>query len=116
MRHRVHNHRSRPAHYEARTESVTDPTGLSPALVQPAGLTATGVGSIMTAAARVRSMIGPGPVPPNGNMAVNLVAVHGVATPDGRLSETEVLATSDPSLNQTALDWGRRSRLPDRAC
>lgn len=89
---------------EARTENVTDPTGLSPTLFQPAGLTATGLGALMTAAARVRSMIGPGPLPPNGNMAVNLVAVHGVAAPDGRLSETEVLASSDPSLNQAALD------------
>jgi len=89
---------------EARTESVTDPTGLSPTLFQPTGLTSIGLGSIMTAAARVRSLIRPSSIAPGGNTAVNLVAVHAVAAPDGSLSETEILASSDPSLNQTGLD------------
>lgn len=87
---------------EARTESVTDPTGANPALFEPSGLTARGVGAVMTPPARVRGTIGP--MPQNGNATVNVVVLHGVMSPDGHLSEPEILASTNPSLNQAALD------------
>jgi len=87
---------------EARTESVTDPASSSPALFDPTGMTSIGVGSMMTAASRVRSTIGPRPV--NGNPKMDIVVLHGIAAPDGHLGEVEVLATSNPANNQAALD------------
>ena len=36
--------------------------------------------------------------------AIQMVAVHGLLTPDGHFTDPEILATTDPSLNERALD------------
>ncbi len=86
---------------EAKTESVSDPLN-NPAAFQPAGLTAIGVGPGMSAPWRMRSMR---PVPAGGaNGATGMVVLHGMQLPDGQLTEVELLASSEPSLNQAALE------------
>ncbi len=87
---------------QAKTESVTDPTGLNPGLFAPAGLSSIGVGSVMTPPSRVRSVLGG--VPVSGNASLDVVVLLGVSSPDGHLTEAEILASSNASLNQKALD------------
>jgi hypothetical protein len=60
----------------------------------------------MTPAMNLRTM-----APPDFNslrtaksLAVQEVVLHGSLSPDGHLGETELLASSDASLNQKALD------------
>jgi hypothetical protein len=92
---------------EAKTQDVTDPPDAKSVLFSPAGLTALGVGRLMSparAGARV-SLIPPSRSnASNTNAAIQVVVLHGSVSPDGRLSETEILASTDTSLNQTALD------------
>ena len=85
---------------EARTESVTDPPN-NPAGFQTAGLNQIGVGPIMSAPWRFRSMR---PLPagaPGGTAQV--VTLHGMQSPAGQLADVELLASSDASLNEPAL-------------
>ncbi|HUI78808.1 MAG TPA: hypothetical protein VLY24_12855 [Bryobacteraceae bacterium] len=89
---------------DAKTESVIDPSGLNPALFAPSGLSSIGVGSVMTQPERVRSLSGMGSAPANGNANIDVVEVIAVSSPEGQLSEPEVLASSNTSLNQTALE------------
>jgi hypothetical protein len=91
---------------EAKTESVSDPGDPKSALFDSAGMTALGVGSAMTPAMNLRTMA---PFDFNAlrsakNLAVQVVVLHGDLSPDGHLSETELLASTDASLNQKALD------------
>ena len=68
----------------------------------------------MTPASRVRGMIPNFNRIPGGGTAakavVQVVTLHGNAGPDGKLTEVGILASSDPSMNQAALDrtanWG----------
>ena len=83
---------------EAQTESVTDPPN-NPAAFQPAGLNQIGVGPPMTPPWRSR-MMASSPAP--GPMA-QIVVLHSMQSPDGKLTEVEVLASSDPSVNAAAL-------------
>jgi len=90
----------------AKTESVSDPGDPKSALFDPAGMTPLGVGRAMTPAINLRTMA---PFDFNSlrtakNLAVQEVVLHGSLSPDGHLSETELLASSDASLNQKALD------------
>jgi len=91
----------------AKTESVSDPGDPKSALFDPAGMTPLGVGTSMTPAINLRTMA---PLDPKifrsaaANLAVQVVVLHGNMSPDGHLSETELLATTDASLNQKALD------------
>ncbi len=103
---------------EARTLGVSDPPDPKNPIFESGGLTSLGVGREMTPASRVRGMIPdfnhrPGAAPP-ANPAVQVVALHGNAGPDGKLSEVGILATSDPGMNQAALDrtasWGTGNR------
>jgi len=93
---------------EAKTQSVTDPTGLNPSLFTPAGLGPIGVGSVMTPPVRVHRMVGPMPVGGKGNL--DFVVLLGVASQDGQLTEPEILASTNASLNQTALDRAKNWR------
>jgi hypothetical protein len=90
---------------EARSESATDPPSAQSALFSTAGLTAAGVGRVMNGGGiRSRSFIplmNPLTKPASG---VQVVVLHGNLSPDGRLNETEILASTDSSLNQTALE------------
>jgi hypothetical protein len=88
---------------QARTESVTDPPSAQSPLFSTTGLTAVGIGRVMKPASRMRGMPFVGR-PTSGNPVVQVVVLHGNLSPDNRLSETEILASSDSSLNQSALD------------
>jgi len=90
----------------AKTESVSDPGDPKSALFDPAGMTPLGVGSAMTPAMNLRTMA---PFDFNSlrsakNLAIQEVVLHGDLAPDGHLSEIELLASTDASLNQKALD------------
>jgi hypothetical protein len=93
---------------QARTESVTDPASLDPAIFAPAGLNQIGVGSLMTPPWHVHSGVGSGRVNPSGSIQV--VVLHGMLSPEGALSETEVLASTDAALNQSALDHAAKTQ------
>jgi hypothetical protein len=92
---------------EAKTISVTDPPDAKDPMFNPAGLTALGAGRAMNPGSNMPLMM---PVPgrpfptSNANAVLQVVVLHGNVAGDGRLSEVEVLASSDPSLNQAALD------------
>jgi hypothetical protein len=103
---------------EARTLSVTDPPDPKNPIFDSAGLISLGVGRVMTPASRVLGMAtsgygGRGPTP-MANAAIQVVTLHGNAGPDGKLTEVGILASSDPSVNQAALDrtanWGTGNR------
>jgi len=91
----------------AKTESVADPGYPKSALFDSAGMTPLGVGQAMTPAFNLRTMA---PLDPKifrstaANLAVQVVVLHGALSPDGHLGETELLASSDASFNQKALD------------
>jgi hypothetical protein len=85
---------------EAQTESVTDPPN-NPAAFQTAGLNQIGVGPIMSAPWRFRSMR-PLPAGAPGGTA-QIVVLHGMQSPDGQIADVELLASSDTSLNDPAL-------------
>jgi len=87
---------------EAKTESVTDPPN-NPAAFHPAGLNQFGVGPAMSGPWRMRSMR-----PSLNGTASGVVVLHGMQSPDGQLAEVEVLASSDPSLNDAALQVGSK--------
>jgi hypothetical protein len=92
---------------DARTESVSDPPADTSSLFNTAGLNAIGVGRVMNGGIRFHGFAGPGRTPSSGGTgasAVQVVTLHGNALPDGTLGELEILASSDQSLNQTALD------------
>jgi len=85
---------------EAQTESISDPSN-NPAAFQTAGLNQIGVGPVMSAPWHVRSMR-PAPAGAPGGTA-QIVVLHGNQSPDGQLTEVELLASSDASLNDPAL-------------
>jgi hypothetical protein len=87
---------------EAHTESVTDPPDNS-AVFQPAGLNQIGVGPIMSGAWRYRMAL-PASAPAAGG-AAPIVVLQAMQSPDGQLSEVELLASSDASLNNEALAY-----------
>jgi hypothetical protein len=90
----------------AKTESVSDPGDPKSALFDPAGMTAIGVGRDMTPSVNLHTMAPPdfNSLRSAKNLAVQEVVLHGSLSPDGHLSEIELLASSDASLNQKALD------------
>jgi hypothetical protein len=99
---------------EARTLSVTDPVDSKDTSFNPSGLAPVGVGRAMNPPANFRSLISaPGrPLPSSSaNVAVQVVVLHGNVSQDGRLSETEILASSDASLNQAALERAYTTNL-----
>lgn len=77
---------------QARVESVADPAKADPALFEPNGLNQVGVGALMTPPWRVRSFV-PSPNGAGTQMTTQAVALHGMLSPQGVLSETEILAT-----------------------
>jgi hypothetical protein len=85
---------------EAQTASVTDPAN-DPAAFQTAGLNQIGVGPAMAPAWHFHMRL---PFPngaPSGTSQI--VVLHGMQAPSGQLSDVELLASSDASLNQSAL-------------
>jgi hypothetical protein len=92
---------------EARTLSVTDPPDPKNPIFDSTGLISLGVGREMTAASRVFGTPSYGRGrggAPMANPVIQVVTLHGNAGPDGKLTEVGILASSDASLNQAALD------------
>lgn len=88
---------------EARTVSVADPQ-VKPGLFDTAGLPALGAGRIMNPAAKIRLTLPmPGQFRSGADSGMQIVVLHGSAGPNGRLSDIEILASSDPRLNPFAL-------------
>jgi hypothetical protein len=90
---------------EAETVSVSDAAN-NPAAFQPAGLNQIGVGPIMTAPWRYRMGM-PSPSAAPGGTA-QFVVLHGVQSPDGKVTDLELLASSDASLNASAQEYASK--------
>jgi hypothetical protein len=87
---------------EADTESVGD-AQVDPSAVDISGLSAIGMGSMMTAPWRMRSFV---PTPGVSNDGGGqIVVLHGVQSSNGHLSDVEVIASTNASLNSAALDY-----------
>lgn len=92
---------------EAKTIGVTDPPEATDGVFNPAGLTPLGVGPAMNSGSNIRTtMPAPGRRFPasNGSAEVQVVVLHGNVAGDGRLSEVEILASSQATLNQAAIE------------
>jgi len=91
---------------EARTVGVTDPPARTDAMFDTAGLTALGSGRAMNPGLNMAiPVFAPGQHFPTSNAAaMQAVTLHGNLAGDGALSEVEILATSDPGLNQAAIN------------
>src|ERR1700722_6690904 len=87
---------------QARTESLTDPARLDRAIFEPSGLNQIGVGSLMARPLHVLDTVDSGRADPS--RAIQVVVLHGMLSPEGALSETEIVSSTDAALNQSALD------------
>ncbi|MGA2882514.1 MAG: hypothetical protein ABSG13_26470 [Bryobacteraceae bacterium] len=89
---------------EAQTESVTAPAN-NPAAFQPAGLNQIGVGAVMSGTwrSRTRMPLPGGPQAAVAQTTAPVVVLHGMQAPNGKVSDLEMVASSDPSLNESAL-------------
>jgi hypothetical protein len=103
---------------EVRTINIADPPAATDPMFDTAGLRAVGSGRAMNPGANLPIMI-PAPGKPfvgvNANTAMQVVALHGNIAGDGHLSEIEVLASTDPALNQAAVEQAAsfaRIRVP----
>jgi hypothetical protein len=92
---------------EARTIGVTDAPARTDAMFDTAGLTPLGAGRAMNPGMNmaIRTVATGQRFPTsNGGATMQAVTLHGNLAGDGTLSEVEVLATSNPGLNQAAID------------
>jgi hypothetical protein len=92
---------------DARTIGVTDPPARTDAMFDTAGLTPLGAGRAMNPGMNfAMPVFAPGQHFPTSNAAAAMqtVTVHGNIAGDGALSEVEILASSDPGLNQAAVN------------
>jgi hypothetical protein len=87
---------------EAQTDSVAAPTE-NAAAFQPASLNQLGVGPVMSLAVSEFRMTMPRVA--SSGTALQIVALHGMMSPTAELSDVEVLASSDSSLNEAALGF-----------
>lgn len=85
---------------EARIESVSAPAHPDSPLFTPAGLTAAGTGNLMSRPWTMQTIIGAA----DANSAMQVVVLHGLLSPNGHVTDLEVIASSNPRLNQIALD------------
>jgi len=98
---------------EAQTTSVSDPP-TNNSLFQPSGLSQVGVGALMTAPWNFPNSV-PSAAVPSGSAQV--VVVHGMQSPSGQVTDTEVIASSDSTLDSAALNVAAKwqQRAPDDA-
>jgi hypothetical protein len=103
---------------EARTVNVADPPAATDSIFDTAGLRVIGSGRAMNPGMNLPITI---PAPGkrfggiNANTAVQVVSLHGNLAGDGRLSEIEILASTDTTLNQAAVEQANsftRIRVP----
>jgi hypothetical protein len=92
---------------EARTETVRDPPDANASIFSPAELKPLGVGSVMKV---VRARIPGDPVPMTSGASLDFVVLHGMISPQGRLEEIEILASSNSAFDQTALQRAQQWR------
>jgi hypothetical protein len=85
---------------EARTESVSDALPKNSNLFLPTRLNPIGAGEVMEVPTLVTRTSGS----PAGNTNVEVVVVHGILSPDGKLNEAEVLTSTNVSLDERALE------------
>jgi hypothetical protein len=91
---------------QARTDSVTDaPTGTSN-LFSTEGLNTIGVGQLIATPMVVRGFDFNNAVA--AGSAPRVVTLHGMLSPEGQLSEVEILATTDPSIDAYAIEHASR--------
>jgi hypothetical protein len=98
---------------DAKTVSVTDPPDAKDPVFSPAGLAELGVGRVMNPPMNFRSRIGAGGrwfTPASNPTSLQMVVLHGNVAADGHLSEVEILASSDVSLNQNVLGRAKEWR------
>lgn len=90
---------------EARTLSVSDPTD-DPSAFQAAGLDTIGMGPAMSPPWHYHAKA----PSPNGMAAdqPQVVVVHGMQSPKGRLGDVELIASSNASLNDSALQYASK--------
>ncbi len=93
---------------EAQVDSLTPPATVDASLYTPAGLKALGVGFPLTAPWRMQDIEYEGKPNPNVTKA-QFVVVRGMVSPDGSLTDAEVVASSNPDLNQKALERAAQS-------
>lgn len=87
---------------EAETEGVGDAKE-NPAAVDLAGLSAVGMGPIMTSPWQLRMFV---PTPGASNDGGGqMVVLHGMQSSSGHLSDMEVIASTNASLNNAALEY-----------
>jgi hypothetical protein len=94
---------------EARTDSVSDAPPPNSNLFEPTGLHTLGAGIVAEVPTLVRG-IGGAPGSSAQSSKTEVVVVHGVLSPDGKLDEPEIIASTNPSFNQAAID--RTARAP----
>jgi hypothetical protein len=88
---------------EAQVDSLTEGISADAPIYTPTGLNPLGVGFPLTMPWRMQDISfegRPNPMPTNGQFVV----VRGMVSPDGHFTDAEVLASSNPSLNQKALE------------
>jgi hypothetical protein len=85
---------------EARTESVSDPGNLDRSLFDPSTLTSVGAGPLETPPWNFRSRESNAP---GASLALQVVVVHAMVSPDGLVNDAEIISSSDAALNQQAL-------------
>lgn len=85
---------------QARVESLTDPTEADAGLFESTGLIQVGVGSLMSPPWHIGSYESSKTNP----KSIQIVVLHGMVSPQGTLGEVEVVASSNPGLNQAALE------------
>ena len=92
---------------EAKTESVSEAPPANSNLFEPTGLTPLGVGQVIVAPMMVRGR----QTSPSRDVgsAGQVVVVHGMVSPDGHLSEVEVLASTNSSLEEAAVDHANKA-------
>jgi len=93
---------------EAKTDSVEDAPPPNSNLFEPSGLNPLGVGQVIQGPMRVRGFemiqsLG-------ASSAGQVVVLHGMVSPNGHLSEVEVLASTDPSLEGAAIDHANKAQ------
>jgi len=93
---------------QARTDSVTDAPPATSNLFSTDGLNVIGVGQLLALPMVVRGFDYNSTLP--ADSAPRVVTLHGMISPKGQLSELEILATTDPSINQIAIRHA--SRIP----
>jgi len=100
---------------EARTDGVSDAPPPNSNLFQAAGLNTLGAGIVIEVPTLVRSIGTTATASGAQSSNAEVVVVHGVISPEGKLDEAEIIATTNPGFNQEAMDRAGRSFSLQRA-